>query len=94
MEEFLISYVKAGLIGWGVWFVLSVLYILISFGLDISLYRDLSDDNGNQKTGWSLRGIFVLILWPWGMISKAKQVVMEVETRLKRKENKTNGFQG
>ena len=86
MEAFLVSYVKAGLIGWGVWFVLSLLYVLTSFGLDISLYRDAANDD--KKSGWTLRGIAGLVLWPWGMVSSARALVAEVENRLKRKGTK------
>ena len=82
--ELFIGYVKAGLIGWAVWFALALGYVLWSFKLDLKLYQ--TKDGGDKKAKLSLRGILSLIAWPWGMLASTHALVKHVNTRLSGKE--------
>ena len=92
MAELVINYIKAGLIGWAVWFVLSVVYMVASFKGDMVLYNSLERRIQTEKTnlnkkssGWTASGVMRLIFWPYGIIANAVVVDRFVREELKRK---------
>lgn len=82
--ELFIGYVKAGVIGWIVWFAMALLYVLWSFKLNLEMYR--TEGTGDKKKKLSLRGFLSLVLWPWGMLASTHSLVKHVTARLSGKE--------
>lgn len=81
-----VGYVKGGIVGWAVWFIAAVGYMLWSFGLDPAMYRDGDEEKGGRK--WTLRGILIIILWPWGIMYGTHEVVKFVDKKMIEKENR------
>lgn len=80
----LIGYVKGGIVGWCVWFVLALAYVLWSFKFNMELYK--TDEKGGKKPKLSLRGFLTLIFWPWGMMEMTHELVKHVRAELYGKE--------
>lgn len=78
----LIGYLKAGIIGWIVWFAASLVYVFLSFGTNLTLYR--TDAKGDGK--WGFKAIMRIILWPYGMMYLTHELVKHVEKKLHGKE--------
>lgn len=81
--DILIGYMKAGIIGWIVWFAAAFVYVLLSFGTKLELYH--VDEKGEKK-GPSFLGILRIIAWPYGMLYLTHELVKHVDNKLSGKE--------
>jgi hypothetical protein len=71
--ELCIEWIKAGLIGWGVWFIAAIIWTLIATkgnpglidrltkNVDGPKYRDLPIEH-------QIRIVLRILLWPWGLL--------------------------
>ena len=84
------GYLKAGIIGWIVWFISAFIYIFLSFGTDLDMYR--TKEVKGKKLSFS--GILRIIIWPWGMLDLTHELVKHVRLRLTGKEQGEDGIQG
>lgn len=73
-----VGYVTGGIVGWAVWFVLALAYVLWSFKLDLSLYS--TEAKGGTK--WSMHTILQVIFWPWGIMESTHYLVRHVNKKL------------
>lgn len=87
-EEILVGYLKAGLIGWIVWFIAAFAYIVASFGTRMDLYEVKKE--GGKKL--SFIGVLRLVLWPWGILDASRVLVNLVKIKTSGKEQ-NNGVQ-
>ena len=83
VEGFVFNYVIAGIIGWIVWYLVALIYVIASFGANLSMYRTTKEVK-NKK--WSLADIFGIVFWPWGMLDQTHKLVEYVKFRLSREE--------
>lgn len=83
IENLALNYVIAGIIGWIVWYLVALIYVIASFGTNLSMYRTTKEVK-NKK--WSLADILGIIAWPWGMLNEAHKLVEYVKFRLSREE--------
>ena len=81
--DILIGYMKAGVIGWIVWFVAAFVYVFLSFGTNLELYHV---DKKGEKKGLSFWGILQIIAWPYGMLYLTHELVKHVDKKLSEKE--------
>jgi len=82
VEGFVFNYVVAGIIGWIVWYLVALIYVIASFGANLSMYR--TKEVKNKK--WSLADIFGVVFWPWGMLDQTHKLVKYVKLRLSKEE--------
>jgi hypothetical protein len=83
IENLVFNYVLAGIIGWIVWYLVALIYVIASFGTNLSMYRTTKEVK-NKK--WSLADILGIIAWPWGMLDQTYKLVKHVKLRLSREE--------
>ena len=88
-EGILVGYLKAGIIGWIIWFIAAFVYIIASFGTRMDLY-EVKEEGGKKL---SFIGVLRLVLWPWGILDASRVLVNHVKIKTSGKEQ-NNGIQG
>lgn len=83
IENLVFNYVIAGIIGWIVWYLVALIYVIASFGANLSMHRTTKEVK-NKK--WSLVDILDIVAWPWGMLDQTYKLVEYVKLRLSREE--------
>lgn len=86
LESFMVNWVIAGLLGWGIWFLLSFVNIIWRTKGDLYTIQKLQDCNdgtasfSKRPPRRKARIIARTVIWPWGIL----EVTQMLETDLKK----------